>query len=127
METMRLQIHANVRIRRIYFADRLYTEDEMPNEFKMYLPPGAKKPIKEKAGGKGKKAETKDEKPAEAKATEELELLDIKLDGEPSAAPPTPVGEGEGPEGNFFVKFTSICNSLSRIFLDLSFILQNYF
>ena len=33
-----LQIHANCRIRRVYFADRLYSEDELPAEFKLYLP-----------------------------------------------------------------------------------------
>merc|ERR1711971_164829 len=32
IETLRVQIHANCRIRRIYFSDRLYTEDELhPN------------------------------------------------------------------------------------------------
>ena len=34
----RVQIHANCRIRRIYFSDRLYTEDELPPEFKLFLP-----------------------------------------------------------------------------------------
>ena len=34
----RWQIHANCRLRRIYFADKLYTEDEIPHEFKLYLP-----------------------------------------------------------------------------------------
>ncbi|VDM39740.1 unnamed protein product [Toxocara canis] len=38
VETLRVQIHANCRIRRVYFADRLYTEDELPAEFKLYLP-----------------------------------------------------------------------------------------
>ncbi|MCP9263660.1 Exosome complex exonuclease RRP44 [Dirofilaria immitis] len=38
VETLRIQIHANCRIRRIYFADRLYSEDELPSEFKLYLP-----------------------------------------------------------------------------------------
>lgn len=33
-----LQIHANCRIRRVYFSDRLYSEDELPAEFKLYLP-----------------------------------------------------------------------------------------
>lgn len=32
------QIHANCRIRRCYFADRHYTEEELPAEFKLYLP-----------------------------------------------------------------------------------------
>lgn len=33
-----MQIHANCRIRRIYFSDRLYAEEELPTEFKLYLP-----------------------------------------------------------------------------------------
>jgi Protein of unknown function (DUF667) len=35
---LRVQIHANCRIRRIYFSDRLYSEDELPPEFKLFLP-----------------------------------------------------------------------------------------
>ena len=38
VETSQIQIHANARIRRIYFADRIYAEDELPSEFKLYLP-----------------------------------------------------------------------------------------
>lgn len=38
IETLRVQIHANCRIRRIYFSDRLYTEEELPQEFKLFLP-----------------------------------------------------------------------------------------
>ena len=33
-----MQIHANCRIRRIYFSDRLYSEEELPPEFKLFLP-----------------------------------------------------------------------------------------
>ena len=32
-----MQIHANCRIRRVYFSDRLYTEEELPTEFKCAL------------------------------------------------------------------------------------------
>ncbi|KAI0982487.1 hypothetical protein GJ496_007481 [Pomphorhynchus laevis] len=38
VETQRILIHANCRIRRVYFADRLYFEDEYPSGFKLYLP-----------------------------------------------------------------------------------------
>lgn len=38
IETTRVQIHANCRIRRVYFSDRLYSEDELPAEFKLFLP-----------------------------------------------------------------------------------------
>ncbi len=35
--------HYYNRIRRIYFSDRLYSEDELPGEFKLYLPVPAQK------------------------------------------------------------------------------------
>ncbi|MCO5585630.1 hypothetical protein L7F22_039565 [Adiantum nelumboides] len=38
VETLRVQVHANCRIRRIYFSDRLYSEEEVPPEFKLFLP-----------------------------------------------------------------------------------------
>ncbi|KXZ53633.1 hypothetical protein GPECTOR_6g550 [Gonium pectorale] len=38
IETLRVQVHANCRIRRIYFSDRLYSEEELPAEFKLFLP-----------------------------------------------------------------------------------------
>ncbi|TMS34789.1 hypothetical protein L596_002308 [Steinernema carpocapsae] len=38
VETLRVQIHANCRLRRVYFADRLYSEEELPAEFKLYMP-----------------------------------------------------------------------------------------
>lgn len=38
VETLRVQIHANCRIRRVYFSDRLYSEDELPPEFKLFIP-----------------------------------------------------------------------------------------
>jgi hypothetical protein len=38
IETLRVQLHANCRIRRIYFSDRLYSEEELPAEFKLFLP-----------------------------------------------------------------------------------------
>lgn len=38
VETLRVQLHANCRVRRVYFSDRLYSEDELPAEFKLFLP-----------------------------------------------------------------------------------------
>ena len=58
IETLRVQIHANCRIRRIYFSDRLYSEEELPPEFKLFLP------IQKKA------ATATDERPAIEDATE---------------------------------------------------------
>ncbi|KAG0166641.1 Cilia- and flagella-associated protein 20, partial [Apophysomyces sp. BC1015] len=37
-ETTRVTVHANCRLRRIYFTDRLYSEEELPAEFKLFLP-----------------------------------------------------------------------------------------
>jgi len=37
LETTRIQIHANCRIRRVYFADKLYTEDDVPPEYRLYV------------------------------------------------------------------------------------------
>ncbi|KAJ8971692.1 hypothetical protein NQ317_015698 [Molorchus minor] len=50
METIRVQIHANVRIRRIYFSDTLYSDDELPNEFKLFAPSDK---VKDKKGKEG--------------------------------------------------------------------------
>ncbi|XP_077277098.1 cilia- and flagella-associated protein 20 isoform X2 [Temnothorax americanus] len=47
IETTRMQIHANCRIRRIYFANRLYSEDEMPEDFKLFFPVHRKKCVRE--------------------------------------------------------------------------------
>ena len=38
IETLRVQLHSNCRIRRLYFSDRLYSEEELPREFKLFLP-----------------------------------------------------------------------------------------
>ncbi|CAH2089658.1 unnamed protein product [Euphydryas editha] len=38
LETLRVQVHANARLRRIYFSERLYTEEELPQDYKLYLP-----------------------------------------------------------------------------------------
>ena len=35
VETLRISIYANCRVRRIYFSDRLYAEDELPPEFRL--------------------------------------------------------------------------------------------
>lgn len=38
VETQRVQIHANCRLRRVYFSDRLYSEEEMPAEYRLFVP-----------------------------------------------------------------------------------------
>jgi hypothetical protein len=36
VEAVRVQVHANCRLRRIYFSEKLYTNDELPNEYRLY-------------------------------------------------------------------------------------------
>ena len=50
IETLRVQIHANCRIRRIYFSDRLYTEQELPAEYKLFLPVMKSSPLSSPPG-----------------------------------------------------------------------------
>jgi len=38
-ETLRVQVHANCRIRRIYFSDKVVvSEEDMPAELRLYTP-----------------------------------------------------------------------------------------
>merc|ERR1719265_263172 len=43
IETLRVQIHASCRIRRIFFSNRLYSDEELPPEFKIWLPENRQK------------------------------------------------------------------------------------
>ncbi|XP_030382798.1 cilia- and flagella-associated protein 20 [Scaptodrosophila lebanonensis] len=48
LETVTLQVHANVRIRRIYFTDKLYTEAELPHDYRLLgKPKDLKQPQKQ--------------------------------------------------------------------------------
>ncbi|KAG9509865.1 Cilia- and flagella-associated protein 20, partial [Fragariocoptes setiger] len=38
VETVRLTVNANCKLRRIYFCDKVYPEEELPAEFKLCLP-----------------------------------------------------------------------------------------
>ncbi|CAI5522223.1 unnamed protein product [Closterium sp. Naga37s-1] len=38
VETQRVHVHASCRLRRIYFCDRVYSDDELPPEFKLFVP-----------------------------------------------------------------------------------------
>lgn len=49
IEVQKIKINANIRLRRIYFAERLIPEDQLPPEYKLYFPLASK--------GKGKKGE----------------------------------------------------------------------
>eukprot|EP00931_Biecheleriopsis_adriatica_P020617 TRINITY_DN13721_c0_g1_i3.p1 TRINITY_DN13721_c0_g1~~TRINITY_DN13721_c0_g1_i3.p1 ORF type:complete len:273 (-),score=49.44 TRINITY_DN13721_c0_g1_i3:180-998(-) len=37
METLRVTIHANCRLRRVFFSDRLYSPEELPPEFRLVI------------------------------------------------------------------------------------------
>merc|ERR1719230_1531327 len=51
IETLRVQIHASCRIRRIFFSNRLYSDEELPPEFKIWLPENRAKLKQEQTGG----------------------------------------------------------------------------
>lgn len=55
VEVQKLKINANIRLRRVYFTERLIPEDQLPPEYKLYFPLASK-------GVKGKKgiADAKD-------------------------------------------------------------------
>lgn len=38
VETVRVRINANVRLRRIYFSDQLYSEEEKPRDYRLHIP-----------------------------------------------------------------------------------------
>ena len=38
VSTTKIDIHANCRIRRVYFADKHYDEESIPTEYKLFFP-----------------------------------------------------------------------------------------
>lgn len=107
---MRVQIHANVRIRRIYFSDRLYADDEMPNEFKLFLPVTTSQKhdakTKEQPAGAPPQEQKRDSKLAEvppptqeAVPVEEAVVEKVQLEeATPTGALPTPIEVESPPE-----------------------------
>ncbi|XP_018570918.1 cilia- and flagella-associated protein 20-like [Anoplophora glabripennis] len=82
METTRVQIHANVRIRRIYFSDRLYSEEDMPNEFKLFAP--VEEPMRKSV----------EKVPDEVPPIPTTPMEDDKTKALPDIAAPSPVDTG---------------------------------
>jgi len=76
IETLSVQIHANCRIRRIYFSDRLYSEEELPPEFKLFLPVQKSKGAEEKTEDSAVPAATTTTTTTEAAATAAPEVAD---------------------------------------------------
>ncbi|XP_053959647.1 cilia- and flagella-associated protein 20 [Anastrepha ludens] len=88
LETVRLQIHANVRIRRIYFTDHLYSEEDLPNEFRLVSKPA------EKNKGREYKVPPAARPPSPAKSPTTTERA-VSPTGETTAAEPSePPTEG---------------------------------
>lgn len=38
VETVRIRMNANIRLRRIYFSDQLYVEEDKPREYRLFVP-----------------------------------------------------------------------------------------
>lgn len=81
IETLRVQVHANARLRRIYFSERLFTEEELPQDYKLYLPlERKKKKIEKKAAesapaakaGAGAEAAVEGERPSPTPAAPKI-------------------------------------------------------
>lgn len=56
VETQRVQVHANCRIHRVYFAERAYTDEELPKDFRLpmaRLPPSAMEAGVSQGAGRG--------------------------------------------------------------------------
>ncbi|KAG5897007.1 hypothetical protein JTB14_010759 [Gonioctena quinquepunctata] len=101
LETMRVQVHANVRVRRLYFTDTLYNDEDMPNEFKLFGPM-----TQRAAGKKPEEKKTQPKEPPKAATEKPLEETppppspaEISVDKKDSPVsseetkPPTEIGE----------------------------------
>ncbi|CAK1552940.1 unnamed protein product [Leptosia nina] len=120
IETLRVQIHANARLRRIYFSERLFSEDELPQDYKLYLPlerkqkkgkPGKKEPppvvaapipppvqeiLPPSAVSEVPKQEPESPAPATPATPEPEEVKQEPIEAEPAESP-TPVKEEAEP------------------------------
>ena len=38
VEALRIQVHCSARLRRIFFCDRVYSDEELPSEYRIFLP-----------------------------------------------------------------------------------------
>lgn len=65
METVRITINANCRLRNIYFSDRLYSDDEKPAAFKFQTSQPLQKEAKRvKAGDKAEEEKIESLRPS---------------------------------------------------------------
>lgn len=101
VEALRLTVYASCRLRRVYFADRLYAEEELPREYRLFAParagkaagmnrmPGATgvvKPVTEVARTEATVEEAAVEETEEAEEVEEVEEAEEVEKAEQSAS-----------------------------------------
>jgi hypothetical protein len=76
-ETLRVQVHATCRIRRIFFSSKLYKDQDLPNEYKIWMAPGkgASSPDgKQITGGPMHQSKSKNMAPQGADAGQERDI-----------------------------------------------------
>ncbi|CAG9563901.1 unnamed protein product [Danaus chrysippus] len=93
IETLRVQVHANARLRRIYFSEKLYTEEELPQDYKLYLPLDRKQ-RKTKTEKKEEKVETKAAKP-ETEGEQPSKPVEVQSKVSAMTATPTTTEAGD--------------------------------
>ncbi|KAK6620479.1 hypothetical protein RUM44_006880 [Polyplax serrata] len=114
VETQRIQIHANCRIRRIYFCDKLYSDDDLPTEYRLFYPCVEEKKKKEVVvktvrdevpppSEVGDEMEQEEVEEGEGEEYHEVEQAEVEIapppEGEPEAtAPPEEAVEEPGAE-----------------------------
>lgn len=86
-EVQKIKINANIGIRRIYFAERLMADHELPTEYKLYLPiSGRPKKTMASANGAAKENVVTDSSKATAEETPQVAATIITPPKEPDAA-----------------------------------------
>ncbi|XP_038211377.1 cilia- and flagella-associated protein 20-like [Zerene cesonia] len=105
IETLRVQIHANARLRRIYFSERLFSEEELPQDYKLYLPLERKQKkgkVEKKEEAPPAKAAPAPQAPPPPPPVEEIQppvsVAETPKEEPPSPTPTTPATEPEEPE-----------------------------
>lgn len=79
VETVRVRVHANCRLRRIYFSDRMYTSMELPNNYRLY-PEGQTVITKRKNEGKRQAVAEKDRRQtSDRRAKPTVEVVEVLL------------------------------------------------
>ncbi|XP_050352189.1 cilia- and flagella-associated protein 20-like [Nymphalis io] len=107
IEALRVQVHANARLRRIYFSERLYTEEELPQDYKLYLPL-EKKSKKAKQEKKEEQTATKIPSQPPVKEAPVAVVAEPPVESKVSAATITPLDARPGEEKDVAVHSESV-------------------